>query len=293
MKKTILILCFLCFRLSASALAPDSSFFGESAFFETCIDRFENIETLDSSNHEAVYWWIRARVERGEWPRTLQVINFDYHSDLYATPGDVDRANWAGRLLKEGVVRDYTWIRSRAVPVEQPGVEKTAFRFDPGFLDALPDTKDPVIVSIDLDYFLGSGLRDLPAAAHAVRGEIDRIVSALKSRDYGIIGFNLTHSAHHLSKVVTPRWKDRVVETLAETLSDLLGSVSLKRRVARIDLDRAGGRTVFLDSVGDAVVGFDSFATTASDRDANAFITRARGLPAPFPGYRGHFTKSA
>ena len=52
--------------------------------YEPYIEEFQNKEIafMDSTEHDAVYWWIKAKVDSGEWPKSCISMYFPAFSIL-------------------------------------------------------------------------------------------------------------------------------------------------------------------------------------------------------------------
>ena len=186
--------------------------------YEPYIDSFQGqtMEFTDSTEHDAVYHMIKEKTDSGEWDKDYTLINFDRHSDDF-TPEGYTRINpdtWAA--YAHGLVGRYWWVHSYSA-------------LDAGDTDAdittsyehmrrdLPASEKPVIVTIDLDYFI-SNERYHPSKT-LIDTRIKDVVRVLRDKGYNIKALNITRSPSYIIREL----EDYTLRKLAEELKELPG----------------------------------------------------------------------
>lgn len=222
-------------NLFISTLSPKSTLnfsSPESATNETYIRGFKNVETTDSTSHDFMYYWVKSKIDSGEWSKDLVVINFDFHpDDENGNPG-LDVGNWGGHLKKEGLISEYWWLYPSDTSVTFNTKSTSDIDVQSRSLYALRPTEKPVVITIDIDYLLSYTLQSSALDMPFIERQIDQMTMALQANEYKVLGVNFTHSPDYLS--IEASFKDEVFRKLGQKFQDLFGEVVFGTRVASL-----------------------------------------------------------
>lgn len=218
--------------------------------YEPYIEGFEGqtIPFIDSTEHDACYWWVKEKVDSGEWGNDYTLINFDFHSDDYG--GDIIcPSNWAMHLKQKGLIGSYWWVYSNS-----NFDISNCTDFKTGNVSSLPYTNKPVVVTIDLDYFLYYLASLSPITTESIDSKIKSIVDSLISKGYNIKGINITCSPEYIE----PEWETYAVRKLAKELQRLpgLGSAKIDMRLQSVSYAEADNIPLKANNVGKNITGF-------------------------------------
>ncbi|MDD5681094.1 MAG: hypothetical protein PHI59_07615, partial [Candidatus Omnitrophica bacterium] len=221
--------------------------------YEKYIKGFENknIAFMDSSKHDAVYYWIESKVDSGEWVSDYTLINFDFHNDAPTEPMDLDAATWV-TYSKEGFDREpligqYCWVHDAAsyCAVTSPYVDNEIT--DPS---QLPASDKPVIVTIDLDYLISESYSADELTEDRIRARVRGIVNSLIDKGYEIKGINITRSRRGYIK---QDLEQLALTILSEELFRLLGLPETGMRLRTV-VSYPDGNYVDMDNAGNVII---------------------------------------
>ncbi|MCP4649602.1 MAG: hypothetical protein GY853_05925 [PVC group bacterium] len=208
-----------------------------------------NTEVTFSLDHDYMYYWVTDNIKKEKWGTDIVVLNFDYHPDDHNKTGKVDLGNWAGYLKKEGKISEYWWVASSLnsfVTYEIPHAD-----FKTGSLSTypLPHTDKPVVVTIDMDYFLCSNFESNRFDPKYIERQIKNLIMCLQERKFNIIGLNITLSPEYIftdSRVVFTY--QNLVKGLGEYFAETDSGADIPQNELKDILSSLGIKDVSMDT---------------------------------------------
>ncbi|MDP2928640.1 MAG: class I SAM-dependent methyltransferase [Candidatus Omnitrophota bacterium] len=219
--------------------------------YEPYIKGFEgsNIAFMDSTEHDAVYWWTQENADSGKWQKDYTLINFDFHSDDYGG-NIIYPSNWAGHLRQENLIGNYWWVYSNSAFDISSSTD-----FKTNDVNNLPASDKPVTITIDLDYlifYLASSLS--PITNDYIDNKAKSIIDGLISKGYNIKGINITRSREY----TITEWENYAVRKLKEELERLLGTAQTGIRLRSISYAETEDMPLVFKNIGDTTISFSS-----------------------------------
>ena len=235
--------------------------------FESYIDHFEgsDIAFMDSTEHDAMYRWINKKTDSGDWDKNYTVINFDFHSDddMEEYPDTYNRGNWAGCIMEDNLAGRYWWVHPVvALPKKSPFAARQTDSNH--MLSELPESDDPVIITIDLDYIIP---KDLAISDEIIDKRIEGIVNFLTSKGYDIKGINISRSRRTIHK----DYENQAVRKLKAALEEISGMGSTKMDMRLSNIEYQEGQTT-------GAFEYDGNAIYRIAMLTSAFLSDRRGL---------------